>query len=285
MSMRQMCSLATTAVTENDDEENKWQMMGKATTRVEQLVRNAHGLKSTEATGSPEEVWSHPWKPAAKTFNSRNRFEELKTEDDVNDTKIILEEARAGVETMRIRWQSDVDKQKEERKARKTKRKKDNVTIAGEVNFLGEKKSNGLSNMRAAGFREVEVTVDSGACDTVIPPEEYEDIPTVESEQSKQGFEYEVANGDTIPNLGEKRCLMMTERSRIPKRIDFQVADVHKPLLAVSRAADMGYETRLGKQGGCLLDTVTGEAIPIRRKGNLYVMRVWIKAVPFSRQG
>ena len=39
--------------------------------------------------------------------------------------------------------------------------------------------------MRAAGFREVEVTVDSGACDTVIPPEEYEDIPTVESEQSK----------------------------------------------------------------------------------------------------
>ena len=75
--------------------------------------------------------------------------------------------------------------------------------------------------------------------------------------------------------------------------VRFQVADVHKALLSITRAADAGFECHLGARGGCLLDTYTGERVPIARKGNLYVMKAWVKedqtgakpAQGFGRQG
>ena len=153
-----------------------------------------------------------------------------------------------------------------------------------ELNTLVAKTgTNALSSIPAATWRELEVTVDSGACDTVLPTDQCQEIKLQESEQSKQGLEYEVANGDTIPNLGERRYIMMTENSSNPKRIAFQVADVHKALLSVTRAADMGYQCVLGKNGGWLQDETSSERIPIQRKGNLYVMRVWVKECPFGR--
>ena len=128
----------------------------------------------------------------------------------------------------------------------------------------------------------MKVTVDSGSCDTVMPTAECQGIPIDESDLSKRGEEYEVANGESIPNLGERRCLMMTQGSNVPKRIDFQVADVHKALLSVTRAADMGFECHLGRRGGHMLDTITQEKIPIEREGNLYTMSVWVR--PFTRR-
>ena len=97
---------------------------------------------------------------------------------------------------------------------------------------------------------------------------------------TSHGAEYEVANGETIPNLGERRCLMMTVGSSTAKKIVFQVADVHKPLLSISRCADMGFLCHLGKDGGYLEDIVTGETIPLVRRENLYVMKAWVKRDP-----
>ena len=76
---------------------------------------------------------------------------------------------------------------------------------------------------------------------------------------------------------------MWTEGASQPKAISMQVADVHKALLSLSRCADMGFESRFGSAYGCLLDTVTGEVVPLQRKGNLYVLKAWIKAAPFGR--
>ena len=90
--------------------------------------------------------------------------------------------------------------------------------------------------------------------------------------KSSHGTEYEVANGATIPNLGERCCLMMTVGSTAPKRITFQVADVHKPLLSMSRCAYMGYRCHLGKDGGYMEDTITGEIMPLLKRDNLYIM-------------
>ena len=50
------------------------------------------------------------------------------------------------------------------------------------------------------GWQEIEVTVDSGACDTVMPLSLCSDIPRHESEQQRSGLEYEVANGACIRN-------------------------------------------------------------------------------------
>ena len=93
-----------------------------------------------------------------------------------------------------------------------------------------------------------------------------------------------MANGVAIPNLGERRCEMWTDGAKTPKAISMQVADVHKALLSLSRCADMGFESRFGSAFGCLIDTVTGEVVPLQRKGNLYVLRAWIRAAPFGRQ-
>ena len=130
---------------------------------------------------------------------------------------------------------------------------------------------------------EVELTADSGACDTVIPRSTAEGIPIMPSLASLRGMEYEVANGQSIPNLGERRCLVWTENATEVKRMVMQVADVHKGLLSLSRCADMGYEGRFGRYAGALICESTGEIIPLKRKGNLYVLRVWIKAAPFGR--
>ena len=88
---------------------------------------------------------------------------------------------------------------------------------------------------------------------------------------------FEVANGASILIVGERRCVMMTEGSGVPKNITFQVADVHKPLLSISRLADHGFTCSLGKDGGHLEDTVSGERIPLIRRNNLYVMNAWVR--------
>jgi hypothetical protein len=76
---------------------------------------------------------------------------------------------------------------------------------------------------------------------------------------------------------------MWTENATQPRHINMQVADVHKPLLSLSRCADMGFESRFGRTMGALIDEETGEVVALKRKGNLYVLRCWVKAAPFGR--
>ena len=130
---------------------------------------------------------------------------------------------------------------------------------------------------------EVELCADTGACDTVIPRKTCESIPIQPSLQSMQCMEYEVADGHTIPNLGERRCIMWTDGAAAGRKINLQVADVHKALLSLSRCADMGFESRFGRLAGALIDEETHEVIPLQRKGNLYVLKCWLKAAPFAR--
>jgi hypothetical protein len=105
-------------------------------------------------------------------------------------------------------------------------------------------------------------------------------IAIAPGQSANDGVEYEVANGETIPNLGERRCLLMTLGSTVPKKIVFQVADVHKPLLSITCCEDMGFDCYLGRFGGHLEDTTTGERIPLQRKDNLYTMRAWVRKEP-----
>lgn len=134
-----------------------------------------------------------------------------------------------------------------------------------------------ISAMGVGVWRAVEITIDSGACDTVMPVGMCPGIGVHESENQRKGLEYEVASGETIANEGGKRCLLMTVGAKVPKRITFQLADVHKPLLSVTKVADAGYECHRNSFGGYLLDTFTGESVPIQRKGSLYTMWAWVK--------
>ena len=144
--------------------------------------------------------------------------------------------------------------------------------------------SAGTSSGDDGEWIQVELCADTGACDTVMPRALCGQIQIQPSLQSINGMEYEVADGNTIPNLGERRCLMWTDGAHKPRPINLQVADVHKALLSLSRCADMGFESRFGRVAGALIDEETEEVIPLERKGNLYVLKCWLRAAPFARQ-
>ena len=131
---------------------------------------------------------------------------------------------------------------------------------------------------------EIELAADSGARDTVILRTTAESIPIMPSLASLRGMEYEVANGQSIPDLDESRCLVWTEGASQAKTMNMQVADAHKGLLSLSRCAEMGSESRLSRRAGALICENTGEFILLIRKDNLYVVRVWVKAAPLGRQ-
>ena len=130
------------------------------------------------------------------------------------------------------------------------------------------------------GWTPIEVIVDSGACETVMPRSMCSHIEVVPSEQSKAGVEYQVASGLDIPNLGERRCEIFAEGNSKSMLMHFQVADVHKPLLSLSRAADMGFTSHLGPEGGYIEDTQTGERMAVQRRGNLYILQMWVRSAP-----
>jgi len=151
-----------------------------------------------------------------------------------------------------------------------------------ELSYCRMKGDNQISSAAESdrGWVKLKVTVDSGACDTVMPISSC-DFKILPSYQSTHEMEYEVANGQSIPNLGERRCKIRTPGSREERNITFQVADVHKPLLSVTRAADAGFDCLLTDTGGHLIPRNGWHSrkdwIPIVREGNLYTMTCWVK--------
>ena len=60
-----------------------------------------------------------------------------------------------------------------------------------------------LNSVTNDGWEEVEMTVDSGASETVVGEDMITAVATREGQASRRGVFYEVANGVRIPNLGE----------------------------------------------------------------------------------
>ena len=154
------------------------------------------------------------------------------------------------------------------------------ISTGNLLNPFWEKETTALNGMSPAQWTLIEVIVDSGACETVLPASLCNHIMLRESAASKAKVEYEVASGKAVPNLGEKHCEIYVEGTANPMIMHFQVADIHRPLLSLSRCADQGFRSHLDDYGGWLEDKKTGEVIPITRRGNLYIMQMWIRGAP-----
>ena len=127
---------------------------------------------------------------------------------------------------------------------------------------------------------------DTGACDAVMPRSgPYENIHIYPSNQSERGMLYEVANKQTIPCLGERRLEVWTDGASASRKMAVQVADVHKPFLSLGRCADSGFQSMFGQSAGALIDMESYDVIPLKRRGNLYYMRAWIRASPDASFG
>jgi len=150
------------------------------------------------------------------------------------------------------------------------------------------------SGKDAQGWRKITGVMDSGASQSVAPPEmcpEYEVIPSV---GSRAGQHYVSASDDIIKNLGEQHLdvVMSTGKETVAR---YQIADVVRPLNAISEICDAGGEDGqhvvFGKHGGAVINLKTGEHTPFSREEDIYTMDMWVKpkgydaAQGFTRQG
>ena len=135
-------------------------------------------------------------------------------------------------------------------------------------------------------WEKLTLTVDSGASDTVVPPR-YCSWSTI-FHTEKVGTEYEVANGQVVHNLGERRCIMKVSEKIAELNISLQVVEVHKPLLAVSSITAQGHQV-VFKDGDDHIALANGEKLPLRNVNGVFELDVWIKRDPgapgYARQG
>ena len=135
-------------------------------------------------------------------------------------------------------------------------------------------------------YKCVEAVVDSGAEETVAPREMFRGPPRA-SAMSRAGACYRTASGATLPNLGELDVQFFTHEGHAAE-ILFQLADIERPLIAVSSLAKAGNVVELREDGGNISHH-SGKVTELERRGGTYVLRMWVPAdepvAPFHRQG
>ena len=125
------------------------------------------------------------------------------------------------------------------------------------------------------GYESMKITMDSGAVDTVGPSEAAIGVEVQESYGSKNGLKYITATGQPTPNKGEKVVCGLIDDWR-SLGIEMQVADVKKILGSVSKMCDAGNTVIFIKNGGKVINDVTGQETCIKREGGLYTITLWV---------
>jgi len=138
---------------------------------------------------------------------------------------------------------------------------------------------------RWGNFVRIETLLDSGAAECVCGSGHFGDVK-MESDpgRPKANTEYVTADGMRIPNLGEKR-VHGTTTSGSPLNVKFQVTQVEKPLMAVSKLVDAGHTVQFNENGGQIVNSRSGRITEFRRKDGVYVLDMWVPATTASASG
>ena len=157
--------------------------------------------------------------------------------------------------------------------------------LSTEAKLCYFKEREGLLLSAADGWEKITLMVDSGASDTVVPPSVCKgaEIHTT----PKVGIEYECANGKPLYNLGERRCGAMLSQGGDVIGMAFQVVDVGRALLSVSRVCAQGHDVVFSEKKGSYihLDGDPRKAIPLRNAGGVFELDVWVRPAGFARPG
>ena len=147
---------------------------------------------------------------------------------------------------------------------------------------LGIRMPEGLKSVEEVPeWEEIEMAVDSGASESVVSEDMLTRVTTVEGYAQKKGVQYEVADGTLIPNLGEKKCVGVSDRG-VTRQMKAQVCEVNKALLSVHRVVQAGNRVVFSASGSFVQDESTGETMELVEKGGMYMLRLWVKAQGFG---
>ena len=123
---------------------------------------------------------------------------------------------------------------------------------------------------------KIEAVLDSGAAESVAPSTTASWIPTSESPGSRSGQTYMSASGAKLPNQGEKRLRVTTAEGKSADAT-FQIADVTRPLSAVSKICDRGNTVVFTSEGG-YIQNPEGHLTHFRRENNVYMLDMYLQA-------
>ena len=127
----------------------------------------------------------------------------------------------------------------------------------------------------------IDLAVDSAARETVVGIESLQSVQTKRGLASRRGTEHEVANGDRIPNLGEKQFLGVTTEG-VSRQIIAQVRDVNKPPQCVKKIMSAGNTVVFFYLNGSYIEDRTArERMWMKEEGGMFMLRMWVKKGPF----
>ena len=125
---------------------------------------------------------------------------------------------------------------------------------------------------------DIEITLDSGCCEHVM---DLGDAPgygafLVESAGSKRKQNFIVGNGARVPNEGQLSLNLESDEGRV--KSVFQIAEVTRPLMSVSKVCDQGMRCIFEETFALVVDMKTGkEVLKFERHGGLYVAKMRLK--------
>jgi hypothetical protein len=137
---------------------------------------------------------------------------------------------------------------------------------------------------------DILVTLDSGCCEHIM---DVGDAPgyeahVKESAGSRRGQSFTVGNGAEVPNEGQLRVNLEATcegRGPVPLSSDFQIAEITRPLMSVSRICEQGYTCLFTKDGAQVLDKDQRKVCEFQKRSGLYVSSMKLKPPePFQRQ-
>ena len=126
------------------------------------------------------------------------------------------------------------------------------------------------------GWVRVRAVIDSGAGASVGPRSLVGKDKLRESPGSRNGQHFTSASGETLKNEGEVVLNSFTEQGQT-LCATFQIADITRPLLSVSKICEKGNFVYFGQRGGVILHTVTGMKTYFTRENGIYVLDLYIK--------
>ena len=94
-------------------------------------------------------------------------------------------------------------------------------------------------------------------------------------EAAERGVKYRVANGEVIPNEGEKRLKGFSE-DYSAMGLTVQITDVTKPLLAVREMLKAGQKVVFDKGGSYAENKVIGKRQYFKDKAGSYILEMWL---------
>ena len=139
-----------------------------------------------------------------------------------------------------------------------------------------------VNNVNNSQF--MEITVDSGAAENVMPEYMAPGTPVEYSDEQAAGVVYSAANEDLMPNRGKKSVPIITGEGQA-RKVNMQITDVNRALMSVAKVCDAGHTVLFTSKGGVIKNIKSGEGTTFRRENNVYRMTVKLSEAGFRRQG